>query len=647
MKTKLHPLLPAIVIIVGFLIACNKKADIVSDEDTLDITLAYYNKTVRPANAGPILMTEMDGDVVAMYYSPIMSDCNIFYYQEPGTNEQMLMMVSDESIILAPLNSEDNPVKIAAFTWEEGFDTLLLGEYDLQTGRTIITGSATIGLETVPTTKAPYHFGDDFRRSLKEGLLDKIRTEGSDLGAAVNAVFPPAGSMISAICKSISLVGMQVLQQDAGSVLGDEISATIETTSMDHIFYSPLADYTYNAVGEAILRTGRFKKLKVKLMPYSTVEAISRQVYRFSEKAALGMFPTDESAISQGSASLSSRVLTQSGCYYAGVTNGVTMPDDSRNPFIISFKVLEVGQKTATFSGSSSATSEYGHASDVVIEQGFVYRMERGGSETYVRSEGLGNKSVTLSPATSYIAAAYVRTLSGKEWYSKSVRFITKGTLIEFSPVSAFSFSMEGGEKSTNVIVGDGASWTVLSAPSWCTVHYSNTTLRVIAEKTNKDRSGEIVVETTSAYGERQTATIQVSQFARLVWDGTVWHFIATDKQGESYEFDLIVNNVAGGQFSISYESEEDDKSIWLDENGNLVVRLYFYGIYQGGGNGIINNFYVWEWREGIYTFIRLDPDFATGTVERKGGGGIGANPPSNIEEQFDHFYELKGTIMN
>ena len=539
----------------GMLFSCSKDNgnQIETEPDSVNATIAYYVKNDTQAQAGPLYMTEIDGAIMALYTSPKMPDCDVVFFQDSQTQERTIMMLSNENIFFIPMDAKGYKVQISAFGREEGFNTLLIGEYNTRTGKFTQTGSYPTGVETLQT-KAEVDDFDWVRRSFKEGLVDPLFGNVSLLCAAI----PKVGSILSHGYKTAHIMALHSLLDGAGTVLGDEIKQTAIKTAF------PSALDAIQKVAGAEEENQRLATivLILDLMPYSSKDLVSRQVFRYSEKEKGGAFPIDEEYISSGTSSLGSSILGQADYYYNSVTTPSFLPS-AKTPFILSFSVSGIGEDTATFSGSCSATSEYGGAAEVLVEQGFKYIRERDGYETYVKSEGLGSKSVWLSPATSYMAMTYVKTLSGKEWYSNAVRFFTKGTTLEFSPLESFIFSYESGEQVTNVRVGDGATWEVKSAPAWCTVHYSNTDIRVSTQKGGSERSGEIVVETTSPYGEKESASLPVVQKS-LSWDGSVWEMnysqrivkavsdgilVWEDNVPKSVSSIFAVENAAAGQF--------------------------------------------------------------------------------------------------
>jgi len=536
------------------LIACSKaEKEIEQEVDTVHGTLAYYAKDWTSTQEGPLYMTEINGAVMSLYTSPKMPECEIMYYQAPQNHEQWMMMISNDNIFFIPMDASGTTVEIYAFGKEEGFSTLLTGAYNTRTGVFNPTGAYPTGVE-IAQTKAEYDDFDWVRRSLKSGVIDPLFT----YAAKLCSVIPHVGTIMGDAYKTAEVVSLMHLMDGAGTVLGDEIKQTLVINSSAYALGK-----MYDETSSKDSYADKTVKLLIDMMPFAAQEMVSRQVYRFSEYTRTGEFPSDEEDISQGVYSLNTRILNQSNKYYSGVTNVSILPEPD-NPFILSIHVSDIGERTATFSGSSSAGSGYGHASDVMVEQGFKYIREKDGHENYVKSDGLEAKSVTLYPASAYMAMAYIKTMSGKEWHSTAVRFVTKGTLLEFEPLNSFSFSSEGGELATNVIVGDEAKWEVKSAPAWCTVRYSSTDMRVSAQKGSIERAGEIIVETTSPYGEKESASLPVIQKS-LSWDGTVWsmHYSfhldkATGDEHFSWEDDIpgpisstfIVGNAAAGEYA-------------------------------------------------------------------------------------------------
>lgn len=548
-------------------LSCSKVQE---EKDLKHMTLAYLAVKELPAEPGPILMAEIEGDVLAMYDDPEQPDCGLFYFQDAATRNRLLMLTGEKNIFFIPAENTGNTVQIAAFNQEEGLENILVGNYNVRTGAFELTGSYPTGFSNASTKNGSYNYGDDIRRLFKRQVLDEIADKGSELGSVLSACLPkylPVGNMLSSLCRTISVVGLAELKRDAGTDLGDEIDRS----------------FVKIGLGTAI-----------DLMPYSDKAAILRQVYRFSEKALTGDFPS-ESDIESKSGPMSSMFMWQADRFYPGVQNVEVLPEGP-NPFIISFNVSNITRQGATFSGSSSARSGYTGVDAAMWEQGFKYVRERDGWDSSVRSEGLASTTVYLSEASAYVASAYVKTMGGKEYTSNAVRFVTRGTRLDLGAV-AFAFGRGGGSAGTEITIGDDATLKVISAPSWCKVQYSTTSLECTVEKGYTDREGSIVLETTSPYGEKDTASIAVIQVADP-WDGTMWNlhmtFHSQGTSGNAIQWigdipgsvsgKLFIENAAAGK----YQSEMSMGDMRRDSDSAL-------SFHQGSSETVEGPFKVWS----------------------------------------------------
>ena len=597
------------------LAACSKNATTV--ESAGAATLVCYCKSDNPTEAGPILMYEHNNSVLAQYYDPEWGDNVIYLFHDAETGKELIMLSDENSILFIPADATLNHIESAAITFDYDTPYLMYGDFNAKTGSFIPEKWIPIEVETV-LTKRGYNFGDSIRRSALNDFVLKFKDANFFKGCDS---FLPAnmrpGTMMTYIMQTITLAGMNVLMQTAGEDLQGEIrEKQVEVAT--EFFIEDFVDAATN--GLAGVSKGK-TKLLVSMLSFANPAGIAVQTYRYIKKAATGAFPSDDLEVTTGSSLLTSNVVGQSRRLSPGLsTMAVKMPE-SESPFILSFNVSNITKTSATFSGSSSAGSGYGHAADVVLEQGFKYTEKRSGTTHYVQSSGLGSKTVDLKPATAYSAVAYIRTLSGKDWYSKAVDFISRGALLELSPYNSFGFTLEGGEKETGVTVGDGASLKITNPLPWCKVNYSDGVLTVSVKKSMIERSGSFTLETTSPYGETESISVPVNQFSMLEWDGTSWHFEEVTNSSYKNSYDLTIISVAAKDFYFGTGEgdvkEKEEKEIGIDDKGNLnimIANYYKYKMNYGYG-------YIYMYYKSTHCLERIDENTAKSHVVWENGG--------------------------
>lgn len=619
----------AIIGAVMLAVGCAKISDSIDKED-IEVTLVTYAKEQPPARPAPILMYEFQNSVLAQYYDPDEPDQLIYFFRQAGQDRDIMMVADKDNILFFPAKNTNKSLYCALLSRENGLQDILYGVFNTVAGQFLVTGNYPIEVQ-LASTKRAYNYGDDIRRSFLNDLVLKFKDQ--EFFGGIDAYFPdfmPVGTIFRHIMQTLTITGMQVIAKEAGDDLKEEIAYKTVEVSRD-AFVDDMADLASIGAGKAVAKT---LKVKVAVMPYSSTTKIASHVFRFMDKARTGEFPSED-AVTYGSSLFTNNVFNQSTRMAPAMSNLYLTEDSSQTHFILSCNVSNITKNSATISGTSAAGSGYGHAADVVMEQGFRLTERRTGNTQHISSSGLASKTVDLKPATAYVASSYVHTLSGRDWYSTPVAFITRGTLLEFSPSSAFRFPLEGGEQATGVTVGDCASWKVLSAPAWCKVYYSTSSIQVVASKTSIDRQGEIVVETTSYYGEKERATIQVSQSTMMSWDGTSWHFEEVGDSPHKGSFDLTVTSVADEIFSISYWPNPQRAEIYCDSEGRLIITLSNYekhSLFQG---------YLYAYYLTKHTFERIDYRNAKATTDGESGGGS-----SGYVKTGESHAEFVGTLV-
>lgn len=585
-----------------FLLSCGKDSGTIESlkpqEISYEATYIFYDGDTAPSKNGAVAMLEMDGDVLGALYDANLTPAghNVFYFQDSYTHTRSMCLLHDDYMLFAPLEAEGSVIKpVVAFYRETGFGTVYSGEIDIRTGKYTVQEVIPLEAELASTKGGAFDL-DDIRMSFVDGILRPLEEWGTDIDQKIRLITLGQfriGKFISSMTKYVAINGKVMLMSGAGQPFQQDMFSEVGT-EISNIIVDESLDMVSGAVAAPI-------KLKIKSV--LDMEEVAKSIVLYSVLAYKRAFPSD----AQAKAAIDETIGP------AFVRGGQMLPasrwsplaSDCISPFNISFKVTNVGKNSATFSGSSTF-SQFGqtHAADALIESGFAYYPQKGGEKKFVTSEGLQSKTVTLREATAYSAAAYMHTLSGKDWYSSSVNFVTKGTRIEFSPKESFEFGLKGGEQTTDVIVGDFATWKVESAPSWCTVGYSDKNMWVTVAEGKTEEQGEIVVSTTSPYGETDRASIPVSRTEILGWDGTKWRF-----EGNSAWIEISIQNAANGVYTTEY-----NRSGW----GDLIIpgdEEFIMTLEDNGDLKLVDHYETWAFHkitsDTIYIIKRTGEDTA------------------------------------
>lgn len=530
---------------LSLLSSCKKEGDNIIVENKCYVSIAYLANDDKPKEFSPILAYSCDTESLVQYYSPEFSNINVFRYEKNG--ERIIMLASDENLVIAPINN--NGENIYILNAAEGLNTLFYGTFD---GQFKLCGEIPLEIEET-STKSSYNYGDEYREIIKHGLFDKLASKGGKIGDAMSiATFGMchAGDLFSSLSRLYSIIGTLGLANGAGSDYQEEAINSVEEYYTDII-----KDISQKAI--------------LKLVPcgLQTIAGWTLKVCEF----CISSF-TDTDTISEEDMYVSQEEYITPVFYriksLSPLNNWEVVPED-RNPFLLDIKVSNIGETSALFSGTSSyGSSGFTHAQDAVIEQGYMYFKVKDGEKTYLPSEGMASKEVSLSKGTHYQAYAWVHTLAGKDWYSVAKSFYTRGAVLSFSPFSEMGLDHSGGVVSTNVIVSDGATWKIVGSPSWCSISINENAISVSVQKSSGDRDGRIDIETTSVYGEKTTASIYISQ-KQYNWDNTSWRVEGTYKWSDSstswpMKFEVTFR-------SISSPYTEGGHKYYINEQGQAV----------------------------------------------------------------------------
>ena len=184
---------------------------------------------------------------------------------------------------------------------------------------------------------------------------------------------------------------------------------------------------------------------------------------------------------------------------------------EAKPKYIVKMSVSNVGETTATFSGSYRPSDDN---PTPIWDMGYVLKGPEG--ERTILSQEMGTVNLTdLRPGSEYTVYAFVRTLFGTHT-SPIQKFYTDGK-IEVTPTS-ITFDYTGGTKGVAVTVGPNMTWDVTSMPGWCNMDgKADGSFWVKAGPTKESRQGTIVITATMANGQTRTASVSVSQTAEPV----------------------------------------------------------------------------------------------------------------------------------
>ena len=599
------------------LVACSKKSGTIEplnkQEVSYEATYMFYDGDAKPSRNGAVAMLEMNDDVLGMLYDATLTPGghNVFFFQDSETQTRSVCLIHDDYMLFAPLETDGTTIEpVVAFYRETGFGTVYSGELDTRTGKFTVHDIIPMEAEAAATKSSAFDF-DDIRMSFVEGIFRPLENWGTKIDQTIRMLTLGqlrVGKLISMITKYVAISGKVMLMDGAGHAFRQEMFTEV-STEISNIIVDESIDMIEGAVAAPI---------KMKIKSSMDMEEVAKTLVLYAEYGFKHAFPSD----SQAKAKIDDTIgpAFARGAQVLPASKWSPLSSDCVSPFNISFSVTNVGRNFATFSGSSSF-SQFGqtHAADALVESGFAYYPQKGGAKQFITSEGLQPRSVSLKEATAYSAAAYMHTLSGRDWYSSGVNFVTKGTRIEFTPKKSFEFGLKGGEQSTDVQVGDYATWKVESAPSWCTVRYSDKTLWVSVNEGKNPQQGEIVVSTTSPYGETDKASIPVSRAEIKGWDGTKWRF-----ENKYCWVELSIVDATNSVYTADYTYEgwgdcippnPKEYTMTLEDNGDLKISLHdelwvFYTIYI----------------DAVYTIKRTGEDTASMSyheVDTQEGHGI------------------------
>ena len=400
---------------------------------------------------------------------------------------------------------------------EDGYMTLYEGTFDNRSEEFVIESSTALEYEDY-ATRAAVNPGDDLRLIIKHGLLDKVSGQLHKWGDALELCTLgrlPIGSCISDLGTLIAVTGNAVLMDGAGEDFVDEALETMQGETSSFI-----TGKVMNAITAGIVKV-KFKRTMVEEERVLAMYLTKFSVLRLHGLVDLAISAITDEQVEEETYSVfnRSRKLTPVMEYTY---------DYSKCPYNLSVDIKGVTKHSAQFVGSCEYVGYGGPVGGpelVVIDQGYIYREYSTNSDVYEVSENMAPKVVFLQPASEYMVWSYVNTLV-KEWKSpKGYHFYTKGTKIQVTP-DYVSCGLDGGITSLKVEIGAGAKLRIKNKPSWCEiVPVGDNTFLVSVGPHAKDRSGEIVFETTSYYQEVETHAVKVTQIGVLPWNGTSWLF--------------------------------------------------------------------------------------------------------------------------
>ena len=549
-------------------VSCSKwKKDKEDYSNPVEMTLAVYAGEDLPGKFAPVAVFENSGYAITEFYSPDFPETNVFLYMDGDESDKSVIIATDNNIVFS---SFDNPSECFILNFDEGYYTLFFATIG-DDGSVEITGSTSLEIEE-PTTKAAVEWGDGIRRTIKEKLIDQLAQKGSALADVVDAVTfntLPIGTIINGLTTYATITANIVLADGAGDIFKEEVAETVKMQ---------IADFAAGQVEGAVVK---MLGVKLNLSRCYMYDLVTNWMLMAAKKVLsdVDWDSIDITAKEKASANedyiypvfLRAKRMSNAGEW-------TVLPEET-NPFSLSVYVEDVGEDSAVVGGKSDYKYDgYTHAYDAVLEQGFVYYNASDKTPKYVTSSYLSKVTLSLSPGTAYYVQAYIRTITGKEWYSSACPFTTRGAILEFYPYDEFGFSMDGGEETTNVRISDGGSWRILDSPKWCKVKKEDMSITVSVGESKKEREGEIVVETTSKYGEHKSASIRVSQ-QDAKWDNTKWSLkgwieydaqVAGGYSRSEAEGELEFKMISKGY---SEHSEGWDAYYYINEDGQACVK--------------------------------------------------------------------------
>ncbi|MBR4920836.1 MAG: BACON domain-containing protein [Prevotella sp.] len=251
-----------------------------------------------------------------------------------------------------------------------------------------------------------------------------------------------------------------------------------------------------------------------------------------------------------------------------------------------------------------------------------------------------------LEPATDYIVSAfYIPTASSKTFYSPQQSVVTRGMVFEPSATS-IDFEEDGGQKTIDFKLGYGTSWSIVSAPEWCTCSVSGNSLSVKASSSENGRNGKIELQATNYYQEKATRSIGVAQQGSgggegdiTTWAGTKWELNGTvTSEGETdpltVHFDFT--GLGKGSIKVYLDGETPPNATYsytVNSDGNIEVNMTFK-IYSNHGDVTTDNL--------TFKLIRTGTNTCTG--ELNGTESIHYPPESGYQ---DYSYAITGSFPN
>ena len=491
------------------------------DSEEVELTMVRLADGVEVSKPGPIILFEQSGAILAEYVNPKESDFDIFFFQDGVNHEQMLILIGNDNALFLPLDpSEDGHDNVALINSEEGFMNMYFGYFNSGTRTLSIKKTIPLG-DVENTTKAAVNPGDEYRRIIKERLIDKIASNLSKWGDAIDLAtlgYLPVREAISMMGMTVSCAGNTVLMDGAGTEFANDAWETVE---------DEVSDYVSDEVTNIFTKVAFKVKFKRAIMQEES--QVAKHVAKRVRKTMFGKSPKIAEISDEESDGLTSSIFSRANVFRSIMS--LRPGDYSKCPYKLSVSVTGVTKYYATFNGSVDFIGYGGTSAGpeaAVVEQGFVYKNYSTGEETYVISDKMKSQTVRLEPATKYAVWTYVSTFVG-EWRSWHEDFYTKGTKLEVNP-DYISCRLDGGEYELCVVVGTDATLKVLQHPSWCKMvpeRLSPTVFsyNVSVSSSSIEREGNIVFETTTPLGETGTVSVPVTQIKELPWDNTSWVF--------------------------------------------------------------------------------------------------------------------------
>lgn len=555
-------------------------SDAMSVRDTVGVGVMRIKGVKSEKNPLPLYIVESKGTMLSEIYVPGVSDSMlIITCMGKSYADDATVLVTPKNIIFmsgSPVASYGFPSQVLVASSSDDFSSLTEGTLNWYKGT--FSPSQTISVGISSATRARKDDMDDVR-ALMYDMLEKLSSAISDMGTAMGAL--KYGGPASAVCSVITGLAIPTAKLQ----LYDDDPQKQNEIKMDYaigIYESYAISEFFEQDFDKMLATFAYK--------YSYRGGI------WAGNKAIEYYEQIKNADYSSYTSTGSRMMSRAGANTQNVDNGVkvsTLKEASEIELQVS--VSDVEENSMVLTGSVNYNYAYGQLNNTCWGTGYYYS-EQGGVTGTVDSKleggGIASKKITgMKPATKYLVQAFYKGTSQK-YTSLAKEVITKGFLFEMDK-NAVTFGQLGGKEIIHLTLGAETTFKVTSCPKWVNATCDVKGKRIIVEAeevSTKSRTGEIVVEVTNFYGDKQTYIIAVSQ-TTSIWNGTSWDCTVNHTTNISVSAAGVNQNINAGNgqfnFTIDIVSVEEGKytlggdlsaqegltsSLKVDENDHLLL---------------------------------------------------------------------------